>query len=57
MDYLIEEVLKRQPERVRLFLLQSSILGRMCGPLCEAVVDPGAVVPGGRGYEAKWTND
>jgi LuxR family maltose regulon positive regulatory protein len=57
MDYLVEEVLKRQPERVRLFLLQSSILGRMCGPLCEAVVDPGAVVPGGRGYEAKWTND
>lgn len=43
MDYLIEEVLKRQPERVRLFLLQSSILGRMCGPLCEAVVDPGAI--------------
>lgn len=42
MDYLTEEVLKRQPERVQLFLLQSSILGRMCGPLCEAVVDPGA---------------
>ena len=38
MDYLVDEVLKRQPERVRQFLLRSSILGRMCGPLCEAVV-------------------
>lgn len=38
MDYLAEEVLKRQPERVRLFLLQTSILDRMCGSLCEAVV-------------------
>ncbi|HSF79855.1 MAG TPA: LuxR C-terminal-related transcriptional regulator [Anaerolineales bacterium] len=40
MDYLSEEVLKRQPERVRLFLLQTSILRSMCGPLCQAVVDP-----------------
>ncbi len=39
MDYLTEEVLKRQPERVRLFLLQTSILDRLCGPLCEAVVE------------------
>ena len=43
MDYLTEEVLKRQPERVRVFLLQSSVLGHMCGPLCEAVVDPVAI--------------
>jgi LuxR family transcriptional regulator, maltose regulon positive regulatory protein len=36
-DYLVEEVLQRQPERVRQFLLQTSILDRLCGPLCDAV--------------------
>jgi LuxR family transcriptional regulator, maltose regulon positive regulatory protein len=36
-DYLVEEVLQRQPERVRSFLLQTSILDRLCGPLCDAV--------------------
>ncbi len=40
MDYLTEEVLRGQPETVRSFLLQTSILDRMCGPLCEAVVNP-----------------
>lgn len=37
-EYLVEEVLKRQPEYVQTFLLQSSILERMTGELCEAVV-------------------
>jgi LuxR family transcriptional regulator, maltose regulon positive regulatory protein len=37
VDYLVEEVLRRQPEDVRTFLLQTSILGRMSGPLCDAV--------------------
>jgi LuxR family transcriptional regulator, maltose regulon positive regulatory protein len=37
LDYLSEEVLKRQPDRVRKFLLQSSILERLSGPLCDAV--------------------
>jgi LuxR family maltose regulon positive regulatory protein len=37
LDYLSEEVLERQPERVRAFLLQASILERLCGPLCDAV--------------------
>jgi LuxR family maltose regulon positive regulatory protein len=37
VDYLIEEVLQRQPEDVRSFLLQTSILGRLSGPLCDAV--------------------
>jgi LuxR family maltose regulon positive regulatory protein len=37
LDYLIEEVLQQQPERVRSFLLQTSILDRLCGPLCDAV--------------------
>jgi LuxR family maltose regulon positive regulatory protein len=37
MDYLTEEVLRVQPERVRSFLLQTSILDRLCGPLCHDV--------------------
>lgn len=36
-DYLIEEVLQRQPESVRRFLLETSILDRLSGALCEAV--------------------
>jgi LuxR family maltose regulon positive regulatory protein len=36
-DYLIEEVLQGQPETVRSFLLQTSILDRLHGPLCDAV--------------------
>ncbi len=43
MDYLAEEVLKRLPEKVSSFLLQTSILGNMCGELCEAVVESGAI--------------
>src|SRR5690606_29235388 len=39
LDYLVEEVLQRQPEPVRRFLLQTSILDRLCGPLCDAVTD------------------
>lgn len=38
MDYLVEEVLHQQPENVQTFLLRTSILDRMCGPLCEAMV-------------------
>ena len=37
VDYLGEEVLQRQPEDVQQFLLQTSILGRLSGPLCDAV--------------------
>jgi LuxR family maltose regulon positive regulatory protein len=39
MDYLVEEVLKLQPKQVSTFLLQTSILDRLNGPLCEAVVE------------------
>jgi len=38
MDYLVEEVLQRQPESVQTFLLCTSILDRLCGPLCDAVL-------------------
>ena len=41
VDYLAEEVLARQPERVQTFLLQTSILGRLSGPLCDAVTGQG----------------
>jgi LuxR family transcriptional regulator, maltose regulon positive regulatory protein len=37
VDYLVEEVLKHQPESVRNFLLQTAILNRLNGPLCDAV--------------------
>lgn len=37
LDYLAEEVLNRQPESVRSFLLDTSILGRLSGPLCDVV--------------------
>jgi LuxR family maltose regulon positive regulatory protein len=43
MDYLVEEVLGQQSERVQTFLLRTSILDRFCGSLCDAVVlDPSA---------------
>jgi len=37
VDYLADEVLKRQDEQTRSFLLQTSILSRMCSGLCSAV--------------------
>src|SRR5215210_200010 len=39
LDYLVEEVLGRQPERVRSFLLQTAILDRLSGSLCDAVTN------------------
>jgi LuxR family maltose regulon positive regulatory protein len=36
-DYLTEEVLNRQPEHLRDFLLHTSILERLSGPLCDAL--------------------
>ena len=38
LDYLMEEVLDRQPPSIQAFLLRTSILHRMCGPLCDAVL-------------------
>lgn len=37
VDYLVEEVLQRQPDRVRNFLLKTSVLDRLNGPLCDAI--------------------
>jgi LuxR family maltose regulon positive regulatory protein len=39
LDYLVEEVVQRQPESIQAFLLRTSILDRMCGALCDAVLD------------------
>jgi LuxR family maltose regulon positive regulatory protein len=37
LDYLIEEVLRQQPADLQEFLLKTSILERLSGPLCDAV--------------------
>ncbi len=37
LDYLVEEVLQRQSQPMRDFLLQTAILDRLSGPLCQAV--------------------
>ena len=47
LDYLLEEVLHQQSEDIQTFLLRTSILDRLCGPLCEAVL----LTPAGSGQE------
>jgi LuxR family maltose regulon positive regulatory protein len=47
LDYLVEEVLEQQPPALQEFLLKTSILERLSGPLCDAVLDIGD-----RGLEA-----
>jgi LuxR family maltose regulon positive regulatory protein len=37
VDYLVDEVLDRQPAEVRGFLIETSVLDRLSGPLCDAV--------------------
>jgi LuxR family maltose regulon positive regulatory protein len=37
LDFLAEEVLEHQGEQVRAFLLETSVLERLSGPLCDAV--------------------
>ena len=37
-DYLLEEVIERQPDNLKTFLLGTSILDRMTPPLCDAVL-------------------
>jgi len=38
LDYLLEEVLQKQSENIQTFLLQTSLLERMCDQLCDAVL-------------------
>jgi ATP/maltotriose-dependent transcriptional regulator MalT len=52
MDYLVEEVLHQQPASIQTFLLRTSILDRLCGPLCDAVLlDPSGSGAGQRTLE------
>lgn len=48
LDYLIQEVLQRQPASIQTFLLHTSILQRMSGPLCDALLkgepDPASAI-------------
>ena len=48
LDYLIEEILQQQSERVQDFLLRTSIFDRLCGDLCDAVM----LAPVGSGQAA-----
>ncbi|WP_409347112.1 LuxR C-terminal-related transcriptional regulator [Paenibacillus sp. MBLB4367] len=41
LDYLVEEVLQQQSVSMQTFLLRTSILDRLCGPLCDAVLRRG----------------
>lgn len=47
LDYLVEEVLQQQPESIQAFLLRTSILDRLCGSLCDAVL----LTPSGSGQD------
>ncbi len=37
LDYLADEVIDRQPEDIRRFLLRACVLERLSGPLCDAL--------------------
>lgn len=39
IDYLVEEILQQQSEQVRDFLLQTAVLDRLTGSLCDAVTE------------------
>jgi ATP/maltotriose-dependent transcriptional regulator MalT len=38
VEYLVEEVLRRQPEPIQDFLLRTSLLERLCAPLCDTLL-------------------
>ncbi|MGH3348850.1 MAG: LuxR C-terminal-related transcriptional regulator [Nocardioides sp.] len=46
VDYLVDEVLDQQPTHLRRFLLDTSVLDRLCGALCDAVTGPADGMPG-----------
>jgi LuxR family maltose regulon positive regulatory protein len=43
VDYLLEEVLRRQPAAIQHFLLHTALLNRLSAPLCDAVLKAGAL--------------
>lgn len=44
-DYLLDQVLHRQSPYIQRFLMQTSILDRLCGPLCDAVMAGEGISP------------
>src|SRR6266511_4622744 len=50
MDYLMDEVLQQQSAEVRTFLLYTSILDRLCAPLCEALLRVSEAAGSGRDF-------
>jgi LuxR family maltose regulon positive regulatory protein len=46
VDYLIDEVLSKQPAPLQRFLLHTAILERLCGALCDAVLGQAASAAG-----------
>ena len=53
LDYLVEEVLERQPQYIQEFLLRTSILDRLTTPLCEALLEVGNQRSEARNQESK----
>ncbi len=45
LDYLMEEVLQRQPEHIQVFLLRTCVLDRLYAPLCDALFADGGLAP------------
>lgn len=41
IEYLLEDVLLKQPASIQNFLLCTAVLKRFCAPLCDAVMDSG----------------
>jgi LuxR family maltose regulon positive regulatory protein len=39
LDYLVDEVFAAQPPAIQAFLLRTSVLERLCGPLCDALLE------------------
>ncbi|MFC2023167.1 LuxR C-terminal-related transcriptional regulator [Chloroflexota bacterium] len=52
LDYLVEEVFAQISESVQTFLLRTSILDRLCGPLCDSVLCGTAETPNTSGVDA-----
>lgn len=51
LDYLLEEVLRAQPQHIQTFLIETSLLGKLCGPLCDAVMGEAWSASGESGQE------
>ena len=49
-DYLVSEVLAHVPPEIRDFLVRTSILSRLCGPLCDAVTQSEGLPPHGQAH-------